>query len=863
MSIRTTEIRSLFIDFFVRNGHKEKRSSPLVPQNDPTLLFTNSGMVQFKGWFLGTEEPDAPAIVTAQKCVRAGGKHNDLDNVGYTARHHTFFEMLGNFSFGEYFKARAIELAWKFMGELGIDKDRLLFTVYIDDDEAFNLWKKITNCNEKKIIKIPTHDNFWSMGDTGPCGPCTEIFYDHGPAVVGGLPGSSDAEGDRFIEIWNLVFMQYEMFADGTKTKLARPCVDTGMGIERVAAIMQGVHDNYDIDLFKHLIKKSKELSNNSGDEKAHRVIADHLRSTSFLIADGILPSNEGRGYVLRRIMRRAMRHIHMLGIKKPMMYKLVEVLVEEMGQAYPELTQAQKLIESVVEMEEERFGSTVDSGLKVLKESIEIARSETRDILTGSEAFKLYDTYGFPLDLTLTIAQDYGFKVDEEGFLSEMENQKERARAAWVGSGEKALGQVWFELEEELGTSEFVGYSVASVEAIVLAIVDLEGKRLDNVENQDVWLILNQTPFYAESGGQVGDIGTIGDFKVLDTQKKGAIIAHKTKILGHLRVGENLYATIDIVRRTKIRANHSATHLLQYALRKILGEQVVQKGSLVEDSRLRFDFTHNGPLTDKQIAEAEKLIQEMIVLNYPIATEEMLHHDAINAGAVALFGDKYEEQVRVVSMGDSMELCGGTHAERTGNIGLFKIIAEESIASGVRRIIAMTGTNALEYVIKQEQIMKNIAENLKCAPADLEKRVDELQKKISYLNKELENLKISSLLDKEIKLEQINGIDFVVKHFVSVDAKLLREAGDKIHSKYPSAILFIAASFDDKVSLLVKVPKILTDRVSANDLLQHLVPFIDAKGGGNKEYAQAGGHNLAGIEGCLVAVRDVLKDKF
>lgn len=858
--MRTTEIRSLFIDFFVRNGHKEKRSSPLVPQNDPTLLFTNSGMVQFKNCFLGTEEPDAPTVVTAQKCVRAGGKHNDLDNVGYTARHHTFFEMLGNFSFGEYFKAEAIELAWKFMGELGIDKDRLVFTVYIDDEEAFALWKKITNCHDNRIIKIPTNDNFWSMGDTGPCGPCTEIFYDHGPDIFGGPPGSKDADADRFIEIWNLVFMQYEMFADGTKTKLARPCVDTGMGIERVAAVMQGVHDNYDIDLFKHLIKKSKELSNNNSDEKAHRVIADHLRSTSFLIADNILPSNEGRGYVLRRIMRRAMRHIHMLGIKKPMMYKMVEVLVEEMGQAYPELAQAQKLIESVIQIEEEKFGSTVDSGLKILEESIASAKSAKRDTLTGSETFKLYDTYGFPLDLTLSIAQEHGLKVDEEGFLSEMENQKERARAAWVGSGEKAIGQVWFELEEELGASEFLGYSVASVDAIVLAIVDLEGERLDNAQDQDVWLILNQTPFYAEGGGQVGDIGTIGNFKVLDTQKKGAIIAHKTKVSGHIRVGETLCAAIDTIRRNKVRANHSATHLLQYALRKVLGEQVVQKGSLVEDSRFRFDFTHHGALTDEQIAQTEKLVMEMIILDYPISTEEMNHHDAITAGAIALFGDKYEEQVRVVSMGDSMELCGGTHAERTGNIGLFKIVAEESIASGVRRIIAMTGVNALEYVIKQEQIVKHMAENLKCTPSELSKRVDELHKKIGSLNKELESLKVSSLLDKGIQVEQIKGIDYITRHFDSVDAKLLRDVSDKIHAKYPNAILFIVASFEDKASLLVKVPKALTDKVSANDLLQSLVSFIDAKGGGNKEYAQAGGNNVEGIKDCLQAASEILK---
>ncbi|MGL4488584.1 MAG: alanine--tRNA ligase, partial [Rhizobiaceae bacterium] len=720
------EIRSVFLDYFGKNGHEVVSSSPLVPRNDPTLMFTNAGMVQFKNVFTGLEQRPYSTAATSQKCVRAGGKHNDLDNVGYTARHHTFFEMLGNFSFGDYFKERAIELAWNLLTkEYALDAKRLLVTVYHTDDEAATLWKKIAGLGDDRIIRIPTSDNFWAMGDTGPCGPCSEIFFDHGDKIFGGPPGSADQDGDRFIEIWNLVFMQFEQLTKEERVSLPRPSIDTGMGLERVAAVLQGEHDNYDIDLFKALIRASEEATNTKAEgaqRASHRVIADHLRASSFLVADGVLPSNEGRGYVLRRIMRRAMRHAQLLGSRDPLMHRLVPALVKEMGLAYPELVRAEPLITETLKLEENKFRKTLERGLSLLGDaSDDIAEGGELD---GEVAFKLYDTYGFPLDLTQDALRQRNITVNTDAFNAAMERQKAEARASWSGSGDAATETVWFAVKDKVGSTEFLGYETEQAEGVVTALIK-DGAQVSTANAGDeVALVVNQTPFYGESGGQQGDAGVIsGDgFKisVRDTQKKGdGVFVHLGKVEeGTVSLGSAAVLTVDHARRTRLRANHSATHLLHEALRHVLGTHVAQKGSLVAPDRLRFDFSHPKGMSDEEIAEVEAMANEIIVQNTPITTRLMAVDDAIAAGAMALFGEKYGDEVRVVSMGTavrgekagksySTELCGGTHARQTGDIGLVRILSDSAVASGVRRLEAVTAGDARAYLDEQDRRMK------------------------------------------------------------------------------------------------------------------------------------------------------------
>src|SRR5262245_35551258 len=721
---RTNDIRAAFLDFFAKNDHLVLPSAPLVPRHDPTLMFTNAGMVPFKNVFTGAQKPKAPRVATAQKCVRAGGKHNDLDNVGYTARHHTFFEMLGNFSFGDYFKARAILLAWELLTrDFAIDKERLLITVYAEDDEAAALWCKISGFHDKRIIRIAGSDNFWSMGDAGPCGPCSEIFYDHGPGIAGGPPGSADSDGDRFVEIWNLVFMQYEQHAEGKRIALPHPSIDTGMGIERVAAVLQDTHDNYAIDLFRALIGASVELTGvpaEGAHAPSHRIIADHLRASTFLIADGVLPSNEGRGYVLRRIMRRAMRHAHILGAKEPLLYRLVPALIGEMGRAYHELERGQSLIEETLKLEETRFRETLERGLRLLDDATkDLKRGAT---LPGEVAFKLYDTYGFPYDLTEDALKARGIGVDARGFAAAMEWQRAEARKSWAGSGEAATESLWFELKGEIGATEFLGYETETASGEIVALIK-DVKRVEELQaGERGTVIVNQTPFYAESGGQIGDRGwlTLGKntlFSVEDTQKKlhGLFLHHGVLEKGNLKIGDEVTLEVDHARRTATRAHHSATHLLHEALRQVLGTHVTQKGSLVEPGRLRFDFSHHKPMTHEEIRAVEDLVNAMILQNEPVETHLMTPEAAIAQGALALFGEKYGEEVRVVSMGKSdkstraehaysIELCGGTHVRRTGDIGLLKIVSEGAVAAGVRRIEALTGEAARAYLATQDE---------------------------------------------------------------------------------------------------------------------------------------------------------------
>ena len=746
------DIRAGFLNYFAKAGHEALPSSPLVPRNDPTLMFTNAGMVQFKNVFTGLEKRPYQRAVTSQKCVRAGGKHNDLDNVGYTARHHTFFEMLGNFSFGDYFKDRAIELAWNLVTkEFGLPKDRLTATVYVDDDEAFNLWKKIAGLPEQRIIRIAGSDNFWQMGDTGPCGPCSEIFYDHGDRIAGGPPGSADAEGDRFIEIWNLVFMQFEQHAGGSRTNLPRPSIDTGMGLERIAAVLQGTHDNYSIDLFRALIGAIAELTKVSPDgaqKASHRVIADHLRASSFLIADGVLPSNEGRGYVLRRIMRRAMRHAELLGAREPLMWKLVPVLVREMGQAYPELPRAEALISETLKLEETRFRRTLERGLTILDEETKALKQG--DSLKGDTAFTLYDTYGFPLDLTQDALRPRGIGVDVAGFNASMEQQKAKARASWAGSGDAAASTAWFPIREKLGATEFLGYETETAEGVVTGLVH-DGKEVVELKAGETGaVIVNQTPFYGESGGQIGDTGAMTAsgvrFAVTDTQKEaGDLFVHVGKVeQGSLKVGMPLALEVDHARRTAIRRNHSATHLLHEALRQVLGDHVAQKGSLVAPDRLRFDFSHPKPMTPEEIERVEDMANDYVLQNSAVTTRLMALDDARASGARALFGEKYSDEVRVVAMGEgsgntlgwSVELCGGTHVRRTGDIGLISGVSDTGVAAGVRRIEALTGSVAR----KAAQGAINLA---KAASSELRVSLDDLPSRIV------------SLLDERKKLER------------------------------------------------------------------------------------------------------------
>jgi alanyl-tRNA synthetase len=873
-----SDIRSSFLEFFRTNGHDIVPSGPLVPRNDPTLLFTNAGMVQFKNYFTGQEKRANPRATSAQKCVRAGGKHNDLDNVGYTARHHTFFEMLGNFSFGDYFKDDAIKFAWDLIThDYGISKDRLCVTVYADDDEAFGIWKKVTGFADEKIIRIGTSANFWSMGDTGPCGPCSEIFYDHGSHIEGGPPGSPDEDGDRFVEIWNLVFMQFEQHANGTREKLPKPSIDTGMGLERITAVMQGVHDNYDIDLFRHLIAASAEASGSSatgGHAASHRVIADHLRSTSFLIADGVLPSNEGRGYVLRRIMRRAMRHAHLIGAKDPLMFRLVPALVAEMGAAYPELNRAQALITETLKLEEIRFRETLVRGLKLLDEATGTFKSG--DKLAGETAFKLYDTYGFPLDLTEDALRARGIGVDTDGFTAAMQKQKAEARKAWAGSGEAADDKIWFELRDELGATEFLGYDAEEAEGNIVAMLK-DGARVKSAKTGDTVLLLtNQTPFYAESGGQVGDQGAIFSGKgaqgaVTDTEKKNGLHVHVVRVTGgEFHLGDAVELRVDGERRRATRANHSATHLLHAALKRVLGPHVSQKGSLVAPDRLRFDFAHPKAVTQDELDRVENQVNAVVRQNSDVSTRLMPTDQAIEAGAEALFGEKYGDEVRVLTMGSdldgdktySVELCGGTHVRRLGDIGIFAILGESAVAAGVRRIEALTSEGARRWLSDQAELAREAAAALKTSPAELPARALALSEDRRRLERELADAKKALALAGPSRGEtgdaakEIAGVKTVLRVVEGVNAKDLKGLADDAKMKIGSGVVAFAAVAEGRASLVVGVTDDLTKRISAVDLVKLGAEALGGKGGGGRpDMAQAGGPDGAKAQAALDAI--------
>ena len=879
----TNDIRRSFLDYFARHEHAEVASAPLVPFSDPTLMFVNAGMVPFKNSFTGLETPPAPRATSAQKCVRAGGKHNDLDNVGYTARHHTFFEMLGNFSFGDYFKEQAILHAWTLLTkEWGLDKDRLLVTVYHTDDEAFDLWKKLTGFADERIIRIPTKDNFWAMGSDGPCGPCSEIFYDHGDHIWGGPPGSPEEDGDRFVEIWNLVFMQFTQEADEIVGDLPKPSIDTGMGIERIAAVMQGVHDNYDTDTFRNLIAASEGLTGvkAEGDSTAsHRVIADHLRSTSFLMADGVLPSNEGRGYVLRRIMRRAMRHAHLLGASEPLMHRLVPALVTEMGQAYPELQRGQALIQEVLEREETQFRRTLDKGLKLLDEAT--GTMDEGGTLDGGTAFKLYDTYGFPYDLTEDALRSRGITVDKEGFDAAMEQQKAAARAAWKGSGQSASEEVWFDLADTQGSTEFTGYNSTTGEAEVVAIVK-DGEQVQSAKDGDEVVVLtNQTPFYGESGGQTGDAGRIWtpeglEFAVETTNKPlGRLHTHVGKLTGgSVKVGDAVHLEVDAERRDRIRANHSATHLVHAALRNRLGDHVTQKGSLVSEDRFRFDFSHPKPLSEDDIAAIEAEVNDEIRANEQVGTRLMTPDDAVAAGALALFGEKYGDEVRVLSMGRrggegrnySVELCGGTHVKATGDIGLFKIVSESAVSSGVRRIEALTGEAARNWLVARDEAVRSIAGTLKTSPDEAPARVVALVEERKRLEKELAEAKRALALgggssgEAGPADEDIGGVTFTGQVVEGLNPKELRPLLDEAKNRIGSGIAALCAVNDGKAAFAVGVTDDLVERFSAVDLVRVGVEALGGKGGGGRpDMAQGGGPDGAKADEALAAVRSKL----
>ncbi|WP_341632493.1 alanine--tRNA ligase [Sphingomonas agri] len=877
----TNDVRRGFLDYFEKNGHARVQSAPLVPQNDPTLMFVNAGMVPFKNVFTGLETRPYSQASSSQKCVRAGGKHNDLDNVGYTARHHTFFEMLGNFSFGDYFKDRAIELAWNLITkEWGVSPDRLTATVYHTDDEAFDLWKKISGLPESRIVRIPTKDNFWAMGDDGPCGPCSEIFYDHGDHIPGGPPGSPDEDGDRFVEIWNLVFMQYEQAAGEIVSELPKKSIDTGMGLERIAAVLQGVHDNYDTDTFRALIRASEELtSNNSADMAAsHRIIADHLRASGFLIADGVLPANEGRGYVLRRIMRRAMRHAHLLGSSDPLMYRLVPALVAEMGAAYPELLRAQPLIEATLQQEETRFRQTLANGLKLLDEAT--AGLPSGGTLAGDVAFRLYDTYGFPFDLTEQALLEKSLKVDQAGFDLAMAGQKAKARAAWKGSGAKASEDVWFDLAEEYGATEFTGYSGEEGEGVVLAIIR-DGERVNNAEiGQVVEILLNQTPFYGESGGQVGDTGKLTTLKgfvgdVEDTLKPlGKLQVLRTKVrAGELSIGETVHQKVDGERRSRVRANHSATHLLHAALRRHLGTHVTQKGSLVAPDYFRFDFSHPKALTREEIEAVEGEVNAQIRSNDVVTTRLMTPDEAISAGAMALFGEKYGDEVRVLSMGRidendySVELCGGTHVRALGDIQLFKIIGESAVSAGVRRIEGLTGEAARLWLTGRDAKLREAAATLKSAPDEVPARIASLVEDRRRLERELADAKKSLAMggaatgaDAPVP-EDVNGHRFLGQVVEGLDPKNLRSTVDTMKQRVGSGIAALIAVNDGRASVAVGVTDDLAGQVSAVDLVKAAVATLGGQGGGGRaDMAQGGGPEGAKAHEALEAVRGALE---
>jgi alanyl-tRNA synthetase len=876
------DIRSAFLDYFARNGHEVVASSPLVPRNDPTLMFTNAGMVQFKNVFTGLERRPYVRAVTAQKCVRAGGKHNDLDNVGYTARHHTFFEMLGNFSFGDYFKDRAIELAWNLVTkEFGLPAERLTVTVFSEDDEAFDLWKKIAGLPDSKVVRIGTSDNFWAMGDTGPCGPCSEIFYDHGDHIPGGPPGSPDADGDRFVEIWNLVFMQYEQ-QPGQRINLPRPSIDTGMGLERIASVLQGTHDVYATDLMRSLIKAVADFTHVDPDgaqRASHRVIADHLRAAAFLIADGVLPSNEGRGYVLRRIMRRAMRHAELLGAKQPLMWKLMPTLTREMGQAYPELHHAETLISDTLKVEEERFRKTLENGLKILEK--ETATLRPGDKLAGETAFLLYDTYGFPLDLTQDALRPRGIEVDIDTFNAAMERQREKARASWAGSGEAATEAVWFSLREKVGASDFLGYETEEAEGVVAALLR-DGREVDSLKaGESGSVILNQTPFYAESGGQVGDTGKLSAdgvmFEVEDTQKKaGDVFVHVGKVVrGTLTRGTPLTLAVDHRRRTNIRANHSATHLLHEALRQVLGDHVAQKGSLVAPDRLRFDFVHHKAMSDEEIEKVEQLANNAVLENTEVVTRLMAVDDAIASGARALFGEKYGDEVRVVAMGRdggnqmgwSVELCGGTHVARTGDIGLISVTGEAGVAAGVRRIEAITRDTARLALSADRHALHKLADALGVPSEKAETRIAQLIDERKRLERELAEARKKLAMGggaadgASANIVEVNGTKFFRLAVSGLASNELRALADEGKAKVKSGVVAIAnTAASGKGDLVVAVTPDLVSRFDAVDLVRRGATALGGTGGGGRPgMAQAGGPNGAQAHAALDAVASAL----
>ena len=873
------DIRTTFLEFFRKNGHEVVSSSPLVPRNDPTLMFTNAGMVQFKNVFTGQEQRDYSRAVTSQKCVRAGGKHNDLENVGRTARHHTFFEMLGNFSFGDYFKENAIEFAWNLITkEYGLPADKLLVTVYHTDDEAHALWKKIAGLSDDRIIRIPTSDNFWSMGDTGPCGPCSEIFFDHGDHIWGGPPGSAEEDGDRFIEIWNLVFMQYEQMANGDRIDLPKPSIDTGMGLERVAAVLQGKHDNYDIDLMRALIEASADATNTDPDgthNVSHRVVADHLRSTSFLIADGVLPSNAGRGNVLRRIMRRAMRHLHMIGTQDPVMYELVPALVRKMGGAFPELVRAQALIEETLKLEEHGFKTMLDRGLKMLDDATD--GMDEGAILSGDVAFKLYDTYGFPLDLTADALKARKIGIDEDGFSTAMEEQKAKARAAWSGSGDAATEEIWFDVQDRDGATEFLGYETETAEGVVTALIKDGAEVKSASKGDDVAVVANQTTFFGESGGQQGDSGIIKTeggavIEITATQKKlGTLHVHLGKVVeGDVKVGDAAEFRVDHARRSSLRANHSATHLLHAVMRKHLGGHVTQKGSLVAKDRLRFDVSHPKPVTAAEAAIIEADVNRLIRENSEVSTRLMTPDEAIELGAMALFGEKYGDEVRVVSMGlpeanehaYSLELCGGTHVKRTGDIGMFKIVSEGAVSSGVRRIEALTGDDAANYMAARENVLSTVASELKAAPEDVPARVKALQEERRRLEREVSDLRKklatagSGRASGDDAFKEINGVKLALRALEGIPAKELKGMVDELRDQMGSGIVALVSDDNGKASIVVGLTDDLKDKFSAVDLVRIGVEKLGGKGGGGRpDMAQGGGSDPSQADAALAAI--------
>ena len=887
MAKTLNEIRTTFLKYFEKNDHKIVDSSNLVPNNDPTLMFANSGMVQFKNVFTGLEKRDYQRATTSQKCVRAGGKHNDLENVGYTPRHHTFFEMLGNFSFGDYFKERAIELAWNLITkDFGIDKNKLYVTVFHEDEEAFNFWKKIAGFSDDKIIRIATSDNFWSMGETGPCGPCSEIFYDHGDHLKGGLPGSNNEDGDRYIEIWNLVFMQFEQVTKDKRINLPKPSVDTGMGLERIAALLQGTHDNYETDHFKKLINSTSEIVKVKPNEKnlsSFRVIADHLRASSFLIAEGVLPSNEGRGYVLRRIMRRGMRHSHLLGSKEPIFFNIFKTLMEEMKHSYPELQRAESLIKETLKMEEEKFLILLDRGIKILNDEI----SKIDKVLPGDVAFKLYDTYGFPLDLTEDILKNKSLKVDNDKFHSLMKDSKELAKKNWKGSGDSAIDDIWFGIREKLGVTEFLGYETNQAEGVILSLFKGD-KEVDQLNSgEEGMIIVNQTPFYGESGGQVGDKGEIisGEFKfdVLDVQKKlGDLFVHYGKVMsGSIKLNQNVEMKINVSRRENIRAYHSATHLLHESLRRVLGEHVTQKGSLVEPERLRFDFSHMKPVSSEEINKIETYVNSMVEKKSEVKTRLMTPNEAVENGALALFGEKYGEEVRVLSMGNeeskyfSTELCGGTHVRNTGDIGKFKIISQSSIAAGVRRVEALRDKQLEDYLKNKEKLSGLSAQKDEELINELSEKIIKLGEKpnldnqdqkglIKDLSRQLELLNVKSILDDKskniIKDETINGVRIRLQKVEDLPPKDLRKLVDNGKKELNEGIVVVFASKDEKVGLAVGVTEKLTNKYDAVKFAKLGSEIIGGKGGGGrKDFAQAGGQDKSKIDEALEKIKSLV----